>query len=200
MLPSQQMESIGIRQDGDPILRVPCEQFNLPHDRAEAESVIAQLTHVLWQARDLHEFAKGTGLAAPQIGISRAVTVLTLRADAQPFALINPETVNESPEQDEQFEGCLSFFDVRGKVPRSLRIEVRHSDLDGEARRSTFEQGDARLVAHEIDHLNGILYKDRMRSGQSLISVAEYSGSGSPWRYSSRRREARELRGREEIG
>jgi peptide deformylase len=197
MLPSQQMESIGIRQDGDPILRVPCEQMNLPHDRQEAESIIAKLTHVLWQARELHEFAKGTGLAAPQIGISRAVTVLTFNAGAQPFALINPEIVSDAPEQDEQFEGCLSFFDVRGKVRRSLRIEVRHSDLDGDVRLSTFEQGAARLVAHEIDHLNGILYKDRMRADQPLISSAEYSGSGSPWRYSSRWRQARELPGRE---
>src|SRR5919108_253141 len=103
-----------------------------------------------------------------------------------------------SIDQDEQFEGCLSFFDVRGKVTRSLRVEVRHSDLNGDLRHTTFEQGDARLVAHEIDHLNGILYKDRMRPDEPLISVAEYSGSGSPWPYPVRpRRTARQFRERE---
>jgi peptide deformylase len=116
------------------------------------------------------------------------MTVLTLRDGSRPFALINPEIVGETAEQDEQFEGCLSFFDVRGVVPRSLRIDVRHSDLEGGLNVSTFNHGDARLVAHEIDHLNGILYKDRMRRDQALISVAEYSGSGSPWPHPARRR------------
>lgn len=66
---------------------------------------------------------------------------------------------------DEQYEGCLSFFDVRGKVPRSHVIHVEHTTIDGTQKITIFERGVARLVAHEVDHLHGRLYTDLMREG-----------------------------------
>ena len=66
------------------------------------------------------------------------------------------------PTRDEQYEGCLSFFDYRGLVPRPLRIEVEHARYDGTRVITSFERAMARLVAHEIDHLEGRLYVDRM--------------------------------------
>jgi peptide deformylase len=63
--------------------------------------------------------------------------------------------VTESPETDEQYEGCLSFFDVRGLVPRPLRLEIEHTRLDRWQVITVLEAGLARLVGHEIDHLYG---------------------------------------------
>jgi peptide deformylase len=96
--------------------------------------------------------------------------------------LVNPVVIEEAP-GDEQYEGCLSFFDVRGMVPRPMRLDVEHQDLDGTQRITVFERGVARLVAHEIDHLNGILYTARMPSGREPIPVSEYRQGGQDWRY-----------------
>jgi hypothetical protein len=68
-------------------------------------------------------------------------------------------------------------------VPRPLAIEVEHRDVDGHRRITIFERGVARLVAHELDHLNGVLYWSRMRKGVEPIPVAEYRGGGQGWRY-----------------
>jgi peptide deformylase len=84
---------------------------------------------------------------------------------------------------DEQYEGCLSFFDYRGRVPRPLRIEVAHSKQDGGRQESTFERAVARLVAHEIDHLEGRLYSDHLPPGAELVPLGEYGDTGLPWQY-----------------
>jgi peptide deformylase len=65
--------------------------------------------------------------------------------------LLNPRVIEESPQTDEQYEGCLSFFDVRGMVPRPLVLHVEHQAIDGERHITIFEKGLARLAAHEID-------------------------------------------------
>jgi peptide deformylase len=103
-----------------------------------------------------------------------------MRPDAEPLFLLNPRIVRQDEDQD---EGRLSFFDVRGMVPRSRRIDVEHSDLDGERATTTYDHGMARLIAHEIDHLNGVLYLDRMRPGVEPIRVSQYRGTGAPWTY-----------------
>ena len=97
--------------------------------------------------------------------------------------LLNPKVVGESLDRDEQYEGCLSFFDVRGLVSRPLLIEVEHANLDGERTVSTFRNATARLVAHEVDHLGGLLYTDRMPEDGRLVPTEEYQGVGQPWVY-----------------
>jgi peptide deformylase len=77
----------------------------------------------------------------------------------------------------------LSFFDVRGKVPRSHVIHVEHTTIDGTKKITMFERGVARLVAHEVDHLHGGLYTDHMREGVTPIPVEQYRGTGSGWTY-----------------
>ncbi|MGL5827170.1 MAG: peptide deformylase [Nocardioides sp.] len=180
--PSEVMADVGVVQDGDPILSTPARRFELPADASEAEEVLA----ALWAAREriagVHTFSKGMGLAAPQIGINRAACIVTTPAGEE-IALLNPRIIAESGDTDTHYEGCLSFFDVRGRVPRPLTIEVEHHTPDGKPAISAFDQGTARLVAHEIDHLNGILYRQRMRPEDKPIPVAEYKGTGSNWRY-----------------
>lgn len=132
----------------------------------------------------VHDFAKGRGLAAPQIGIDRAAAVVQPPdTDADVLVLINPHIVDAASEQDEQYEGCLSFFDVRGIVPRPLSITVETTALDSMTATTTYENGLARLVHHEIDHLDGLLYTARMRPGVEPIPVEQYRQTGARWSY-----------------
>ncbi|BCB80723.1 hypothetical protein GCM10022251_01310 [Phytohabitans flavus] len=181
---SDRMRAVGIVQRGADTLRQAARQFDLPHDESDARDVVDRLVGALDRVEELHTFSKGVGLAAPQIGLPWAAAVVR-PADrtAEPVVLLNPRVVESSPETDEQYEGCMSFFDVRGHVSRPLVLQVEHAKWDGGRLITTFEQGMARLVAHEIDHLEGRLYVDRMTPGVPLVPVEEYREAGNPWRY-----------------
>lgn len=179
---SERMRAVGIVQEGDPILTKTARPFALPDEAEDARRVVAELVSAAERASTVHVFGKGMGVAAPQIGIDRAAAIVR-SPEGESITLFNPRIVEESPETDEQYEGCLSFFDVRGKVPRPLAISVEHVDIDGTERITIFEQGMARLVAHEVDHLHGMLYRQRMREGVNPIPVSEYRGTGSSWTY-----------------
>ncbi|WP_230424304.1 peptide deformylase [Streptomyces radicis] len=181
---SQAMADAGIVQEDDPILTRPARPFGLPAEAAEAQQVIDELMAAIDRVRALHTFGKGMGIAAPQLGIDRsAAVVLPPDSGAEPIVLLNASITETSPEEDQQYEGCLSFFDVRGLVPRPLHILVAHTDLDGTPRLTRFHHGEARLVAHEIDHVDGVVYRARMRPGTRPIPVEEYRGTGHRWNY-----------------
>ena len=95
------------------------------------------------------------GLAAPQINIGRAAAVIQT-PDGELITLLNPRICDQSAAVDERYEGCLSFFEVRGMVPRPLAIEVEHQDTEGNIRLTAFERGVARLVCHEVDTCSGL--------------------------------------------
>jgi peptide deformylase len=181
---SDRMRALGIVQRGADLLRQPSRRFDLPADEATAREVIDRLRAALVRLDELHPFSKGVGIAAPQLGLPWAAAVVRPpdRA-AEPVVLLNPRVVESSAETDEQYEGCLSFFDHRGLVPRSLRVAVEHIQWDGSPVITVFEFAMARLVAHEIDHLEGRLYVDRMTPGVPLVPVEEYRETGNPWRY-----------------
>ncbi|SCL22040.1 peptide deformylase [Micromonospora nigra] len=182
--PSDRMRGIGIVQRGTDLLRQPARPFDLPREEPAAREIVDRLCTSLARLDELHPFSKGVGIAAPQLGIGRAAAVVRPpdRA-AEPVVLLNPRVVDSSCETDEQYEGCLSFFDHRGLVPRPLRIDVEHAQADGSRVITSFEFGMARLVAHEVDHLEGRLYVDRMAPGVPLVPVEEYRETGHPWRY-----------------
>lgn len=177
------MSRLGVVQDGDPILRRTARRFTLPDDAEDARRVMAELASAARRIAGAHTFGKGMGVAAPQVGIDRAATVVTPPGGDEALTLLNPEIVEAGGETDEQYEGCLSFFDVRCLVPRPLMIHVRHTDITGAERITVFERGMARLVAHEIDHLNGVLCKDHLRPGIEPIPVERYRGTGANWSY-----------------
>ena len=178
------MRRLGITQLGDPRLRAHADPYRLPAEAIGARTALVRLLVTMRRISEVHVFRKGMGLAAPQIGIGRAAAVVRpAERRAGATVLFNPSIVAASDQCDEQYEGCLSFFDVRGVVPRPLWIDVRHCDLTGRSTVTRFENGLARLVAHEIDHLCGTLYTDRMRPGTVPIDVTEYHGTGSAWSY-----------------
>lgn len=184
MSPSEKMSSLGIVQKGDAILGEVARRFDLPAEGEDARRVVAQLVSTMERVRQAHTFSKGMGIAAPQIGIGRSAAVVRT-PDDELLTLINPRIIDRSAELDEKYEGCLSFFDVRGMVPRPRSIEVEHHDIDGAIRITEFRDGLARLVIHEIDHLEGHLYLDQMRPGVQPIPVAQYKGTGQRWDYKS---------------
>jgi peptide deformylase len=181
---SVRMRGIGIVQRGADLLRQRARHFQLPREEASARDAVDGLLATLERLEALHAFRKGVGLAAPQIGLSVAAAVVRPPdRDAEPVVLLNPRLVGESRDTDEQYEGCLSFFDYRGSVARPLRVEVEHARFDGTRVITSFEQAMARLVSHEIDHLDGRLYVDRMAADAILVPMSEYEQTGQPWVY-----------------
>ncbi|WP_435604052.1 peptide deformylase [Streptomyces sp. bgisy130] len=181
--PSQQMRDLGVVQHGAGILTEPARAFDLPAEGDEAERITDELFAAMERVGQVHPFAKGMGIAAPQIGIGRAVAVVQPPGDVPAITLLNPRITTCSEEMDEQHEGCLSFFDVRGLVPRPLKITVETTALTGKAVTTVYDRGLARLIHHEIDHLAGLLYTARMRAGVEPIPVEEYRQTGRAWAY-----------------
>ncbi|MBO0885204.1 MAG: peptide deformylase, partial [Mycobacterium sp.] len=180
--PSQQMAALGILQRGHELLSRPAGPFQLPAEADDARRLIAELRSVMARVGAVHQFAKGMGIAAPQIGVARAAAIVRTAAGDE-ITLLNPAIIAAADDTDCQYEGCLSFFDVRGQVPRPLAIQVEHTDIDGHRHITQFDHGTARLVAHEIDHLHGHLYLDRMQAGTEPIPVEQYRGTGTAWQY-----------------
>ncbi|HXS12206.1 MAG TPA: peptide deformylase [Acidobacteriaceae bacterium] len=108
--------------------------------------------------------AHGIGLAAPQIGVSRRITVIDVSFKERPnekLVLINPEIIEREGKQFEE-EGCLSLPEIREKVQRAARVKVRAQDVNGEFFEAEGDALLARAMQHEIDHLDGVLFIDRL--------------------------------------
>lgn len=112
----------------------------------------------------------GVGIAAPQVYVSKRVMIVASRAnprypdapDMDAVVMLNPEILQFSQEQLLGEEGCLSVANERGQVARAEQIEVRYYTVQGEPVEATFSGFPARIVQHELDHLNGILFVDRV--------------------------------------
>lgn len=177
LLPSETMAAIGVVQEGAPILSQPARTWDLPAEAEECRRVVAELHSAMERVRGAHAFSGGMGIAAPQIGISRAVA-LVRTPEGEVLTLINPRVIDESEETVEAYEGCLSFFDVRGKAVRPAGLHVEQQDVDGTVRLVSYDGAVAGLVGHEVDHLYGQLYRERMPAGVEPIPVAEYRRGG----------------------
>jgi len=122
----------------------------------------------------------GVGLAAPQIHEGLRLFVAALDVDdegrgLEPVPVINPEITPIGREMVEDWEGCLSIPDIRGLVARARDIKVRAYDRRGERVELEAHDFAARVIQHETDHLDGVLFLDRMRSLASLTFLDEYS-------------------------
>jgi peptide deformylase len=121
----------------------------------------------------------GVGLAAPQVHESLRLFVALLSDDPDEkttaVVIVNPEILANGNARQEGWEGCLSIPDIRGLVPRLTDITVRALDRDGRPIELRLKDFPARVVQHETDHLDGVLFFDRMTSMQSLTYLDEYS-------------------------
>jgi len=139
----------------DPILQRPTEkvtEFN-----HELRALAADMFESMYKAQ-------GIGLAAPQIGVGKRITVIDLSNQKEPdekLVLVNPEIVHREGRQVEE-EGCLSLPEIRDKVARAAKVRVRAQDLDGAWQELEGEELLARAFQHEIDHLDGILFPWRL--------------------------------------
>ncbi len=123
--------------------------------------------------------APGVGLAAPQVNVPERVIVVELPADeetgdpAELYAVVNPEIIRASREVEEGTEGCLSIPGYLGEVERSIEIIVRGQDVYGKAQRIKAYDYLARIFQHEIDHLEGVLFIDRVSDPAKIHKITE---------------------------
>lgn len=149
------MSLLPIRIYPDPVLRVRCRDVSV-FDQALA-SLVADMVETM-------HAAPGIGLAANQVGIESRVAVVDLSVGERRedlLVLINPELLTEAGEE-EDIEGCLSIPDFTDKVIRPLAITVRAIDLEGKRYEVEAEGLLARAICHEVDHLAGKLFTDRL--------------------------------------
>ena len=158
---------------GHPVLRERAQ----PLDKSDIKSASFQKL-VDDMIDTMHEY-HGVGLAAPQVHEDIRIFVALLEEEPGPkseaVAVINPQIVPVSEDQTEGWEGCLSIPDIRGLVSRYTDITVRALDRKGKLVEIPLKQFAARVAQHETDHLDGILFLDRMTSMQSLTYLEEYS-------------------------
>ncbi len=132
----------------------------------------------------MHEYT-GVGLAAPQVHESLRLFVAMLNADddgeGDAMVFINPEITVKGDQTVEGWEGCLSIPEIRGRVPRAQHIVVTALDRHGKRFELELRDFAARVVQHENDHLDGVLFFDRMKTLDSLTYLEEFS------RYHARR-------------
>ena len=169
------MSILKVARMGHPVLRGKARAI----DRSDIRNSIVQklIDDMIETMVEYH----GVGLAAPQVHEGLRLFVASLDHDessespSAPIAIINPEITPVGSTTEEDWEGCLSIPDIRGRVPRAVEIKVRALGRDGERLELTARQFAARVIQHETDHLAGILFFDRMRSFDSLTFLDEYS-------------------------
>ena len=124
----------------------------------------------------------GVGLAAPQVNKPLRVFVMYSHPNPRypeapetvPEEIINPEIISKSEEMEDGWEGCLSIPGIRGMVSRYREIEVRYFDRHGREKTEKLDGFLARVFQHELDHLDGIVFLDRLRSNKDIITDREY--------------------------
>ncbi len=158
---------------GHPVLRArarPVERFGTP-----------ELRQLLEDMKDTMAAKNGAGLAAPQIGVGQRLVIFGVErnprypdAEEVPFTvLVNPRIVVLTREVEEGWEGCLSVPGMRGVVPRYTKLRYGGFDIEGNAFEREAEGFHARVVQHECDHLDGILYPQRMTDMSRFGFTAE---------------------------
>jgi len=167
------MSILKVARMGHPVLRTKARAL----DRAEIKTpAIQKLIDDMIET--MHEY-HGVGLAGPQVheGLRLFVAMLDDDPDSngEAIAIINPEIIPNASDKREGWEGCLSIPDIRGMVPRYKDITVRALDRDGREIELRLKDFPARVAQHETDHLDGVLFFDRMASMQSLTFLEEFS-------------------------
>jgi peptide deformylase len=164
---------------GAPLLR----QVSAPVTRFDGE-----LAALLTDMDDTMRALNGAGIAAPQIGVNARVVIFELKDNPRyphlkpvPYTvLVNPELTPLGAEEDEGWEGCLSVPGMRGLVPRFRALRYRGFDAQGRPFERSVDGFHARVVQHEVDHLDGILFPQRVRDLRNLGFEDALAGQMTP--------------------
>lgn len=167
-------EILQISQLGNPVLRRQAQTIENPKDE-QLQKLIDNLIHTA-------QNANGVGIAAPQVAQSYRLLIVASRPSArypqaptmEPTAMINPQIIASSNDVVKDWEGCLSIPGIRGLVPRSQAIEIEYTARDGKLHRQELRDFVARIFQHEYDHLDGIVFLDRVENAQELMAEEEY--------------------------
>ena len=173
------MAILKVSRLGHPVLRTVAQPIN---PATISTPAVQRLIDDMFDT--MREYS-GVGLAAPQVHESVRVFVAGIRSrpigaevgddEEMPLmALVNPEITLVGAASDLGWEGCLSIPDIRGRVPRSPAVKVKAFDRTGRAIAFTAKGFPARVIQHEFDHLDGILFFDRMKTFESLSYLEEY--------------------------
>lgn len=149
---------------GNPSLKMRSQEVDLPQiETPEIQSIIDNLIATM-------QHYHGAGLCAPQIGIN--LRIISYGFDVNPrypnagpvslTIMINPIILNHSQDMQQGFEGCLSFGTLRGEVPRYTQLQVKFFDRTGNEIIKSVNDFEARIIQHEVDHLDGIFFIERM--------------------------------------
>ena len=167
------MAILKVANMGNPVLREPAETVT---SRDLKSLPVQQLIDDMIET--LREY-KGVGLAAPQVHDGRRIVLVDRSGgddeDGALLTLVNPVVTEASEATEEDWEGCLSIPDIRGRVQRPLHIVVESKDRKGRDQTHSVNGFTARIMLHEIDHLDGVLFLDRMTDMQTLTFLPEYS-------------------------
>ncbi|MDD2541190.1 MAG: peptide deformylase [Desulfuromonadaceae bacterium] len=166
-----------IAQLGQPVLREVARKVDDPR----APVIQALIDDMLMTMAD----ADGVGIAAPQVYEPLSLFIVASRPGPRypyasqmgPTAMINPEILWVSDDTVKGWEGCLSIPGLRGLVPRHTRLGVRYFDRQGEVREEEYADFPARVFQHEFDHIQGIVFIDRIESTRDLVTEKEYMRS-----------------------
>ncbi|WP_414528112.1 peptide deformylase [Nodularia chucula] len=167
-------ELIPIIQLGDRILRQTATWVENIQDPV-IQKLIDDLTLTVAEAN-------GVGIAAPQVAASYRLFIVASRPNLrypnapvmEPTAMINPRIIAHSTEVVQGWEGCLSVPGIRGLVPRFQAVEVAYTDRNGKLQKQEFTDFVARIFQHEYDHLDGVLFVDRVENYQEMLTEDEY--------------------------
>lgn len=163
-----------IVQLGNPTLRQSAERIETVQD-PDLQAFIDELLQTMTQAG-------GVGIAAPQVGILKQLVIIASRPTPRyphapemlPTPMLNPKLVKHSDETEKGWEGCLSVPGIRGLVPRYKSVTIDYLDRDGQPQRQILQDFVARIFQHEYDHLQGVVFVDRVESTHELMSEQEY--------------------------
>lgn len=167
------MSILKVARMGHPVLRARARQI----ERADLlrpafQTLIDDMIETMVEYR-------GVGLAAPQVHQGVRLFVASLGSDddrpSETYVIVNPEVAPVGSVVEEDWEGCLSIPDIRGRVPRSYEVRLRALDRNGERLELKAHGFPARIIQHETDHLDGVLFFDRMKTFESLAFLDEYS-------------------------
>lgn len=162
------MKTLRRTQFGNPILRAASKTVPTAYLKTAAfRNLVKQMFYTM-------NAAKGVGLAAPQIGKPIRLAVIGVKQLRFRRVLVNPKITWHSKSKVMDWEGCLSFVDGRGQVPRWSAIKVEYINEKGERVKERYVGYAARIFQHEIDHLNGFVYVDRMTDMRTLMTYKEF--------------------------